>query len=365
MKITLSKLVLLTSLLSAASGLSASGVMVDVDAAQREAFGIQTTPVVFVDQALSKPYPAKVTVPNAQLRVLSAPLDGVVESLLVAEGEEVRAGQTVARIHSRLLLDLQADYLASLTRRALAGETLARDRKLHAEGIVAKRRLLESQSTFREAATMVARNRQALELAGMSADGVDTLARTQKLDTLLQVMSPIDGVVLEQAAVTGQRLSASDPLYHIGDLSTLWIEVHVPLNEIGDTSPGMRVNLSGGLVAKVITVGRMVHGADQGVLVRAALSDGVKQLRPGQFAEARLAHDSYGHAIRLPTSALVRIEGSDHVFVERPDGFMAVPVKVIAQEEGHLVLSADLKQGDAVVANGAVSLKAVLAAGAE
>lgn len=365
MKNTLSRLVLLTLLFSPAPGFAAPGAFVDVDATQRDAFGIRTTPAVLVDEALSKPYPAKVAVPNAQLRVLSAPLEGVVESLLVAEGEQVQAGQTMARIHSRVLLDLQADYLASLTRRTLAGETLARDRKLHAEGIVARRRLLQSQATYREAATEVARNRQALELAGMSADQVDALARTQTLDTLLQVVSPIDGVVLEQVAVTGQRLSASDPLYQIGDLSTLWIEVHVPLDEIGDTRPGMRVMLSGGLTAEVITVGRMVHGTDQGVLVRAALQEGVLQLRPGQFTEARLIHGSDARSIRLPVSSLVRIDGSDHVFVERRGGFMAVPVRVTARAVDQVVLNADLKEGEAVVVDGAVSLKAALAAGAE
>jgi RND family efflux transporter MFP subunit len=362
MKNTLSAMILLTSAFAMTSGFAAS---VSVDAAQREAFGIRTAPVSFVAEALSKPYPAKVAVPNSQLRVLSAPLEGVVESLLVAEGEPVVAGQVVARIHSRRLLDLQADYLAALTRRELAGETLARDRKLHSEGIVAKRRLLESQSAYREVSTEVARNRQALALAGMAPAQIDALAATRTLNTLLQVTSPIDGVVLEQAAATGQRLSASDPLYHIGDLSTLWIEVHVPLNEIGNARPGMRVDLSGGLNAEVITVGRMVHGTDQGVLVRAALREGVGQVRPGQFIEARLAQGSDAGSARVPASAVVRIDGADHVFVERAGAFVAVPVTVLAQAGNQAVLRAELAAGEAVVVDGAVSLKAALAAGAE
>lgn len=362
MKNTLYAFILLTAALATNTGFAAS---VSIDAPQREAFGIRTTPATFVEEAMSKPYPARITVPNAQLRVISAPLEGVVESLLVAEGEPVTAGQVLARIHSRRLLDLQADYLASLTRRGLAGETLARDRTLHNEGIVAKRRLLESSAAYREVSTEVARNRQALELAGMAAAQIDALAETQALDTLLQVVAPIDGVVLEQTATTGQRLSASDPLYHIGDLSTLWIEIHVPLDEIGNTRPDTRVDLSGGLEARVITVGRMVHGADQGVLIRAALREGVAQVRPGQFIEARLAHGSNGQSVRLPASALVRIAGSDHVFVERADRFVALPVTVLAQPGNQVVVQAALDKGEAVVVDGAVSLKAALAAGAE
>lgn len=362
MKNTLLAFLLLGALSTAATVFGAS---VDVDASQRQAFGIRTVPVAFVGDSLSKPYPAKIAVPNARLRVISAPLEGVVESLLVAEGEQVRAGQALARIHSRHLLDLQADFLASLTRRDLAGETLARDRKLHADGIVAKRRLLESRSSYREVSTEVARNRQALALAGMPTAQIDTLARTQTLDTLLQVVAPIDGVVLEQTAVTGQRLSASDPLYRVGDLSTLWVEVHVPLNEIGNTEAGTRIELSEGLNAKVITVGRMVHGADQGVLVRAALTEGARQVRPGQFIEARLAHGGDGQSVRLPASALVRIGGHDHVFVERDGAFVPVLARVIAQPGNQVVLRAELSAGEQVVVDGAASLKAVLVAGAE
>jgi len=362
MKTKLSILLLIATTLQMGSAVAAT---VTVDAAQRDAFGIRTTMVTFVDEAMSKPYPAKITVPNAQLRVISAPLEGVVESLLVAEGEPVTAGQVLARIHSRRLLDLQADYLASLTKRALASETLARDRKLHNEGIIAQRRLLESNATYREISTEVARNRQALELAGMTTVQIDALARTQTLDTLLQVVAPIDGVVLKQTATSGQRLSVSDPLYHIGDLSILWIEIHVPLDEISNTRPGMRVDLSDGLSAEIITVGRMVNGADQGVLVRAALHEGVKQVRPGQFIEARLAHGNNAQSIRLPASALVRIDGKDHVFVEKAGSFVAVPVAVLAQPGNQIVIQADLSNDAAVVIDGAVSLKAALAAGAE
>jgi len=339
--------------------------IVSIDAAQREAFGIRTAQVSAGVSTLSTPYPAKVSVPNAQLRVISAPLDGVVESLLVAEGESVSSGQPLARMHSQGLLDLQAAYLEARTRRQLSGETLARDRKLHAEGIVAQRRLLESQATHREMLTNESRARQALLLSGMSQSAIEQLQRSQQLETLLEVKAPLDGVVLEQIATAGQRLAASDPLYRIGNLSVLWIEIHVPLDALGETAPGSQVAVGTDLSATVITVGRMVHGTDQGVLVRAEVRQGVAGLRPGQFVEARLVHGPGTSALRLPAAALLRIDGKDHVFVERSGGFAAVPVEVLAREAEHALVKGELSSGDAVVVDGTVSLKAALAAGAE
>ena len=336
-----------------------------IDAAERAAFGIRTAAVTQASYALSKPYPAKVAVPNAQLHVVSAPLEGVVESLLVAEGESVAAGQTLARVHSRGLLDLQAAYLESRSRRQLAGETLSRDRKLHAEGIVAKRRLLESDSSYRETKTTEARDRQALLLAGMPEVAIQTLAESQQLTTLLEVNSPLAGVVLEQIATAGQRLAASDPLYRVGDLSVLWVEVHVPMDALGEVGVGSEVLLPQDRKARVITVGRMVHGTDQGVLVRAEVGEGADTLRPGQFVEARLSFGGAEDAWRLPADALVRIDGVDSVFAERGNGFEAVPVDVVAREAELVTVKGALSANDRVVIDGTVSLKAALAAGGE
>jgi cobalt-zinc-cadmium efflux system membrane fusion protein len=352
-------------LLGALSTAARAAPMVVIDDAQRAAFGIETASVNQGSAALSKPYPAKVAVPNAQLRVVSAPLDGVVEALLVAEGESVTAGQPLARLRSQGLLELQAAYLESRTRRQLSGETLARDRKLHAEGIVAQRRLLDSQSAHREMLTIEARDRQALTLAGMPDEAIEQLAESQRMTTVLEVNSPLSGVVLEQLATAGQRLATSDPLYRVGDLSTLWIEVHVPLDALGNIEPGSKVELSQNLKATVITVGRMVHGTDQGVLVRAEVREGVATLRPGQFVEARLSQAAGSQALRLPARALLRIEGTDKVFVERAGGFEPVAVEVVAREASEVVVTGPLQVGDAVVVNGTVALKAALGVGAE
>lgn len=338
--------------------------IIAIDAEQRAAFGIETSVVTAADATLSKAYPAKVAVPNSHLRVVSAPLDGVLEALLVAEGEAVKAGQPLAQMRSQGLLDLQAAFLESKTRRELAQETVERDRALYADGIIAKRRWLESDSAFREARTAEARDRQALSLAGMSEAAIARLAGSGKLSAVLDVVAPLDGVVLEQIATAGQRLAGADPLYRIGDLSSLWIEVHVALDALGDIVPGSHVTLAGDLDAKVITVGRMVHGADQGVLVRAEVREGAATLRPGQFVEARLRYTA-DRGLRLPAGALVRVGGLDQVFVARDGGFAVVPVTVRNREAESVVVTGALASGDAVVVRGTAALKAALAAGAE
>lgn len=340
--------------------------VVKLNTKQRTAFGIETSPVQVVKQSFSKIYPAKVQVPNAQLRVVSAPLDGVVEALFVAEGEKVKAKQVLARVRSQGLLELQANYLETLTRRKLSGESLTRDKNLHKEGIIAKRRLLETQAKHRELVTAEQRDRQTLILAGVPESAIQQLARKQKLHALLDVVSPLSGVVLEQIVTAGQRLMVSDPLYKIGNLSPLWIEIHVPLDALKGIELGSTVRINeGSLTANVITVGRMVHGADQGVLVRAEISTGSKALRPGQFVKARISQNADGQAWRLPAKALLRIDGMDSVFAERDSGFELIPVNIVARDSNKVVVRAALTATDQVVTSGTAALKAGAASGAE
>ena len=80
-----------------------------MEASQQQALGIKSGSVESVKSAWETPYPAKVVVPNSQLRVVSTPLGGLLKSLRVAEGETVKKGQTMAVLHSPSFFNGLAD----------------------------------------------------------------------------------------------------------------------------------------------------------------------------------------------------------------------------------------------------------------
>ncbi|MBK5938749.1 efflux transporter periplasmic adaptor subunit [Halochromatium roseum] len=348
-------------ILSATSAKSAAAAdLIPLTPAEQDRFGIQLASPQPAETTLTRRYPARVAVPNPQLRVVAARKAGVVETLLVAEGERVTAGQMLALLQSPDLVSAQSDYLESLTRLALAESEVARDRMLQREGVIAERRLLESQARRDELATMVEQRRQVLALAGMSAADLDTLARSRTLTTSLPVRAPIAGVVLEQMVSTGESLTAATPLYRIADLKPLWIEVHVPVDQVAGLAPdGQALLPTLGIEGRIITIGRLVHSQDQGVLVRAEVADGAEQLRPGQFIEVQLAASSAaGGRWRVPAVAVVRQAGEAMLFVAREGGFEPVPVRLVAEEEGETVVTGPLQASDQVVVKGVVELKA-------
>lgn len=347
------------------SSAAAAADLVSVTQDQRRAFGIELAAPIAASGTVSRRYPAQVAVPNPQLRVVAAPQPGVLEALLVAEGEQVKSGQVLARLKSPELVQTQSAFLEALTRLELAESERARDRKLHAEGVIAERRLLESEAKRTELSTLVEQRRQVLQLAGLPEEDIEQLARTRRLGSSLPVRAPIAGVILEQMVSTGESVAAAAPLYRVAELDTLWVEVHVPVDRLGGIDEGAAVQLPDeGIEGRVVTVGRMVHGEDQGVLVRAEVHEGARRLRPGQFVEVQLtAAGGAGKEWRLPSAAVVRNAGQAFVFSLRDGGFAVVPVQVLAEEEQSMVVAGKLGSTDRVAVSGTVALKAAWLSG--
>ncbi len=358
-------LCLLLAMLAQVSAVQAAN-LIAVDTGQQRAFGITLTAPLPAAETLTRRYPAEVAVPNRQMRVVAAPQSGVLESLLVAEGERVEVGQVLAELRSPELVDAQSQYLESLTRLELIETELARDRTLFREGVIAERRLLESQSKQRELTTMVEQHLQLLELAGFGSEDIMTLARTRRLTSRLTVRAPIGGVVLEQMVSTGQSVATAAPLYRVAELNPLWLEIHVPVERIVGVQEGGRVLLPREDTAgTIVTIGRMVHGQDQGVLVRAEITEGAERLRPGQFVEVQLSAAAEGESWRVPLESLVRHAGNAYLFVSRDGGFEALPVRVLAEEEGSAVVAGELTAADRLAVTGVVAIKAAWLGGAE
>lgn len=340
-----------------------AGDTIPMSAEQQQAFKIQWTAPQAATEQHSRRYPAAVVVPNPQLRVVAAPWSGVLERLRVAEGEVVSAGQILAELRSPALIEAQSAYLESLIRLELAERERDRDRTLQREGLIAERRSVESESKYREQSTLLDHKSQLLELAGLSAEDIATLTRTRRLTSVLPVRAPIGGVVLEQLVSTGQSVDGATALYRLGDLDPLWLEIHVPADQVTGLQIGARVwpTAQPDLAGRLINIGQWVDERDQGVVVRAEIRDPTGQLRPGQFVEVQLATATATEAAgwRLPAAALVRQGVEVYVFVARPGGFEALPVTLIAREEQDAVVSAAaLSAEDRVAITGVVALKA-------
>ena len=110
----------LSFLLFAMSLPVAASELIPFSEKQRQAMQISTTAIQTTASRVSANLPGIVVVPNAQLHIVTAPQQGLIDTLLAAEGETVSQGQAMASIQSPALLELQSEYLEVHTRYQLA-----------------------------------------------------------------------------------------------------------------------------------------------------------------------------------------------------------------------------------------------------
>jgi membrane fusion protein, heavy metal efflux system len=332
-----------------------------VTEAQMKSLGIQLQPLEARADVAGLTYPARVAIPPKQQQIVSAPLAGVVDQLLVGENDVVRAGQPLARLLSPDLGELQLKLMEASGRDALATKTLQRERQLLAEGIIPERRVQEAEAAAAEASARHRQAQAALRLAGVDEAGLRKLAQGgASVESSLVLHARSAGQVIELGAKPGQRVQQAEPLMKIADTRVLWLDIQVPVASQADvaTSTGASVTLANraGVEAKVISVGSAV-GDGQTVVLRAEVRRGGEALRAGEFVQVRLPFaGADGWAV--PLQAVAREDGKAYVFVRTTDGFVARPVTIVSSGGQALRVKGDLQAGQQIATSSVVALKA-------
>lgn len=332
---------------------AADPTFIAITPAQSQALGVATQALTRGGTAAASGLPATVSVPNSQIRVIAAPLAGIVESLDTAPGMSVKKGQVVARLSSPQALEIQRDRIQADAQATLARQTLSRDEQLFREGLIAESRLQASRAAAAQAGAQAAERRQELALAQHSGGHTLSLA------------APIAGSVLEQHVSVGQRVEQSAPLYRIARLDPLSVEIQAPLSVASQVRVGTPLRISGGDArGELIAVGRAVDPTTQSVLLRGLITRGAESLRPGQATAVTLdipSPTTATAAAAVPGNAILRHDNRQWVFITARDGertgYRATPVTV-AGRQGDLTLVNGLPADARIVTAGVAALKA-------
>ena len=307
--------------------------------------------------------PAQIVLPPAGQGVVSAPVAGLLTRMLVAVGDEVAADQIIAELESPELLDWQRDYLEARIEADLAALQLERDRSLRAEGVIADRRLEETEARNRAAAARLDQTQQHLRIAGFTAAEIRTLAADGRLTSRLSLRAPLAGVVTDRFAEPGARVDTMDPVAGIASLDEVWAEMHLAAEKAAGITVGMNLQIGNrpdAIGATITVVGRVLDPATQTVLIRAVLTGDVGSLRVGQFVPAEVhaaMSDRSGYAV--PATALVRNGEDAFVFVRMPDGFDVVPVVPVHEDEHRALLASGVDGTMQIAVTGTSTLKAL------
>jgi len=86
--------------------------------------------------------------------------------------------------------------------------------------------------------------------------------------------------------------------------------------------------------------------------------EGSDCLRPGQFLQVRLRVSGGEQRYRVPQNAVARSREATLVFVHAPFGFFATEVKMVGQDNGHAIITGELRGDESVALSGLAAIKA-------
>ena len=299
----------------------AAGVRIDPDV--RQNLGIRTVAATRGRLPATQRVPGTVVWNQREERVVSLPVDAVVERLYVRTPfEPVQIGQMLMSVRS-------PTWSAALAEaNALRGAQSAEGRSL-------------------QAAT--GGRLRALGLpAGAKVDGRGAIVLT----------APAAGVVSEIAVREGQAVSAGMPLLRLNGTRSVWIEAALPPSTAASAAPGTPVEVTVDAPSGQSftgTIEALLPQIDAGTRTQRArivLDNPEGRLTAGQFVQVAVRPEASAEVVLVPSGAVVDDGSQSRVIVLVDERFVPVVVRTGRSGGGMTEIVSGLSGGEQVVASG-------------
>jgi len=293
---------------------------------------------------------------------IGASVTGRVTQINAQLGNEVKKGYTLALINSSELSNSQLAYLKARSEKEFHRRTVQRAKTLFEADVISAAELQRRESEYEVASAQTRAAQDQLRVLGVNLKAMEELATTGSIDSVASVMATIKGVVVERKVTTGQVVQPADVLFTVADLSRVWAVAQVPEQQVAQVKVGQSVRIevpalqNEQLLGKLIYVGQTVNPETRTVLVRTELDNTSGRLKPSMLA-SMLIESTPKKQLVIPTSAVVREQDADYVFVqEKPGVFRLKPVRLTSEHNGQRVVLDGLSQGVKIVSDGAFHL---------
>jgi membrane fusion protein (multidrug efflux system) len=277
--------------------------------------------------------------PEREAQVV-AKTSGVLQKLMVEEGDRVREGQLLAQLDpERPTLEVAR---AEANLRRLENE-FRRSQELFSAKLVSS----EAHDRIR---FDLETQRAAFDLA--------------KLDlSYTRIVAPIDGVISQRLVKEGNFIQLQSAMFRIDDFDPLLAVLNVPERELRTLRPGLEVAMSvDALVGRTFrgVVARISPVVDAGTgtfRVTCEFRDDTGALKSGMFGRISVVYDQRADVLALPREAVLDDGDAPAVFVVREGKAVRQAIGTGTRSGGLVEVLDGVAEGEAVVTVGASTLR--------
>src|SRR5215470_6560903 len=311
----------------------------------------------------------KIAVNEDSSTPIFSPYAGRVVKLLVKPSDIVERGQPLFVIEATDTVQALNDFVT-----ALSALNTARS-KLNLAQIVEKRQddlyagkavplkdwqqaqadLTTAQNDMRSAETAVEAARNRLRILGRSAEQISAFEQTRQISADTPIYSPIGGTVVQRKVGPGQFISsgASDPVFVIGDLSTVWLTAFVRESEAADVRVGQDLEFKvlalpdRTFKARVDYVAAAIDPTTRRLMVRATIDNSEGLLKPEMFASVTIYSGNERKSVGVRKQALIYEGGKVRLWVAHEDRWLELREVQTGLINGNMVeVRTNLKPGE-------------------
>jgi cobalt-zinc-cadmium efflux system membrane fusion protein len=222
--------------------------------------------------------------------------------------------------------------------------------------------LVSAQGDMRSAEISLAAARNRLRILGRSDEEIARLEKVDRIGAETIVSAPIAGTIIQRKVGLGQYINtgATDPVFTVGDLSTVWLVANVRESDAPKMKVGAPVEVTvlayPGRVfnAKLSYVAPALDPNTRRLPVRAEIQNPERELLPEMFASFRIVSGESRLMPAVPQDAVVYEGAQARVWVARPEQKAVVtrPIEVGTTTNGLVEVRKGLNVGETVVASG-------------
>lgn len=247
---------------------------------------------------ISAYYANTATLEAEQEATIVSKVRGIVREIYVEEGEEVKAGQVIAKIEDDQYRIEAARAKATLDR---LKNDFDRNKELYEKNLIAAEAYQNSQYEYES-------QKAAYELAQLNLEHTS-------------IKSPIGGVISERFVKVGNMIGTDQQVYRVTDFDPLQAILHIPEHEMAKIRKGQRAELRADALPNQTFAGHVerispVVDATTGTFkVTVYVNETKDMLRPGMFGRVKIVYDTRENTRMIPKSAVMSEDLAQSVYV--------------------------------------------------
>jgi cobalt-zinc-cadmium efflux system membrane fusion protein len=340
--------------------------MITLTPEQIQRAGLELAPIESGTLTRRLTVPGTVIPDSDRIGRVAAKVVGTVAELRKRLGDRVEKGEVIAVLESREVAEAKSEYLASAVVFDLQKTLFEREQALWDKKISAEQQYLRARAAFTDAQLKMNVARQKLSALDLTDAEVAALP-SQPTNTLRhkEIRAPISGEVVERRVDLGAPVGGEGhekELYVVADLSSVWLDLSVPLADLDMIRPSQPVTTGpdGRITGVIVFVSPVLHAETRTARVIAALDNRDRAVRPGTFLTAQIAVEQQSVDLRVPKAALQSIGGEQVVFVRTSEGFEKREIVLGKSDDRHAEVVFGLDPGEQIAVANTFILKAEL-----